>query len=319
LDANITEADLRVFANGVTIRQGTLHIDQFFNVNGRDPIRFTVDVAANAPSGLGTVVVAKNGDARAWSGGLIIRGAANVVNPVFTAAGLVNSANFTVGNMSSDSWADLFGENFGSGPLVLDGAFPTTLDGVTLTITASQGTVHTAGIHFVTGGRIQFIMPKDMASGPATLRVTNSSGGTAEAAINIAPVSPGIFSANASGQGPAAATFLLVRADGSRADGLTFTVDLPPGRSNIPVDLGAPGDQIFLSFFGTAFRAQTSVTCRIGGINVPVFGATAQGQFEALDQAVVGPIPEALRGRRDVPVEFFFNGIAANIVTISFQ
>ncbi|MCP4249850.1 MAG: chorismate synthase, partial [bacterium] len=162
IDDTITENDVHIFAGGVTLRPGTLRVGQFLNVNGRDPIRFTVDVAGNAPNGLGTVVIAKNGDAAAWSGGLIIRGAGGaVVNPVFTAAGLVNAANFTAGNMSSDSWADLFGENFGSGPLVLDGAFPTTLDGVTLTITDSQGPVPTARLPVVTAGRSPFLIPAD--------------------------------------------------------------------------------------------------------------------------------------------------------------
>lgn len=319
IDQTITESDIHIFADGVTMRPGTLRIDPFININGRDPIRFTVDVAGNAPNGLGTLAIAKNGDATAWSGGLIIRGADSVVNPVFTAAGLVNSASFTVGDVSADSWVDLFGEHFGSGPLVLDPSLPTTLDGVTVTVTDSQGTAHTARIHFVTGGRIQFIMPPNMANGPATLRVTRSSGGTATASINIVSVSPGIFSANASGKDAAAATFLMVRADNSRATGLTFTVDPPPARANIPISLGAAGDQVFISFFGTAFRNQTSVSCRIGGIDVPVFGATAQGEFDALDQAVVGPIPGTLRGRSNVAVEFFFNGIAANTVTISFE
>jgi uncharacterized protein (TIGR03437 family) len=319
IDGTITENDIHILADGVTLRPGTLRIDPFVNVNGRDPIRFTVDVAPNAPDGLGSVVIAKNGDAAAWSGGLIIRGVTNVVNPVFTAAGLVNAANFTAGDVSPDSWVDLFGENFGSGSLVLDPSFPTTLDGVTVTVTDSQGTAHTARIHFVTGGRIQFIMPPNMANGPATLRVGNSSGGAATAAINIASVSPGIFSANANGKDAAAATFLLVRANSSRETGFTFTVDPPPARANIPVSLGAAGDQLFISFFGTAFRNQTSVSCRIDGIDVPVFGATAQGQFDALDQAVVGPIPAALRGRRNVVVEFLFNGVAANTVTISFE
>jgi len=132
----------------------------------------------------------------------------------------------------------------------------------------------------------------------------------------MATVGPGLFSANASGQGPAAATFL--RIPGS-AEAFTFTLDAPPNRVNVPIDLGPETDQIYLSLYGTGFRAQTSVSCTIGGADVPVYGAVAQGQYEGLDQAVVGPLPRSLIGRGEVNVILTFDGVQANIVTVSFQ
>ena len=316
IDGTTTENDIHIFASGVTMRPGTLHIDGFLPlINGNPPLRFTVDVAATAATGLGTVVIAKNGDAAAWTGGLVIRQA--VVNPVFTAAGLVNAATFTAGNVPPDAWMDLFGENLAN-RFLLDGNFPFTLDGTSISIIDSQSAEHAARIHFVSPTRVQFITPPMMASGPATLRLTNSTGGRTEIAINVAQVAPGLFTANASGQGPAAATYLRVLPDNSRIDGiLTFTLDLPPNRANDPIRIGA--DQIFISFFGTGFRNQSSVECRIDGVPIPVLGAVPQGQFEALDQAVVGPIPASFAGRRNVTVAFTFDGIPTNPVTVSFQ
>ena len=83
--------------------------------------------------------------------------------------------------------------------------------------------------------------------------VTNSTGASATAEIEVANVAPGLFSANASGPGPAAATYLRVKPDGSRSEEFTFTLDPPPNRTNVPIDLGQPGEEIFLSFFGTGF------------------------------------------------------------------
>jgi hypothetical protein len=114
--------------------------------------------------------------------------------------------------------------------------------------------------------------------------------GSGTARIQVAAVGPGVFSANATGRGPAAATFLRVTAGGSRTEGYTFTLDAPPNRVNVPIAL-ADSDQVYLSFYGTGFRRQSRVSCQIGGMDVPVLGAVAQGQFAGLDQAAVGPIP----------------------------
>ena len=60
----------------------------------------------------------------------------------------------------------------------------------------------------------------------------------------------GFFSANSSGMGAAAATFVIVRADGFRVEDVTFRSDLPEGsRTNIPIDLGEADDEVFVSFF----------------------------------------------------------------------
>ncbi len=237
--------------------------------------------------------------------------------PVFSAAGLVNSASFKAGPIAPDAWADLFGENLAT-QFVIDGGLPTSLDGTTLTIRDAAGKTHNARLHFVTTDRIQFLTPSGMASGPATLTV-NAAGGSASTQIQVATVAPGIFSANASGQGPAAATWLRVDPLGNRTDGFTFTLDAPPNRKNVPIDLGPPGDQIYLSFYGTGFRNQTSVSCTIGGQPVPVLGAVAQGQFLGLDQVVVGPLPRSLAGAGEVDVVCRFSGIQANTVTVAIK
>jgi hypothetical protein len=53
-------------------------------------------------------------------------------------------------------------------------------------------------------------------------------------------------------------------------------------------------------------------------VDILAIDAVAQGSF-GLDQAVVGPIPRSLAGRQNVNAELFFDGIPANVVTVSFQ
>jgi uncharacterized protein (TIGR03437 family) len=239
----------------------------------------------------------------------------SVINP--EAAALTNAASFIATKVANEAWYDLWGTSLGYF-LALDSAFPALLDGTSAELTDSAGVQRPARLHFVSWGRIQLLTPPGMARGPGSLTITNSTGGKVALNIEVAPVAPGIFSANSSGQGPAAATWLKVAGDGSRTSG--FAVDLGNGGFvNDPIDLGVEADQVYISFFGTGFRNQTSVGCRIGGIDAPVFGAVAQGQFLGLDQAVVGPIPRSLAGRQDADVEFFFDDIPANIVTVSFQ
>jgi uncharacterized protein (TIGR03437 family) len=315
--SGVRESDIRLLGQGLAMRPGTLRIDQRLpQIDGSPALRMTVDVAARAGVSLGTVVVTASGGAAVHTGGLAILGAEPRL-PVFTAGGLVNAASFAVGPLAPDSWADLYGERLAP-EFFIDGGLPTALGGTSLTIRDSQGAEHAARLHFVSPERIQFLTPSGAASGPATLRV-RTTGGEGSAAIEIARVAPGMFAANASGRGPAAATFLRVSADRSRAEGFTFSLDPPPSRVNVPINFGAASDQLYLSFFGTGFRNQSAVACRIGGIDVPVFGAVAQGQFAGLDQAVAGPLPRSLAGRREAEVVFTFDGMPANTVTVSFQ
>jgi uncharacterized protein (TIGR03437 family) len=238
-------------------------------------------------------------------------------SPVFSAASIVSAADFSGGRFAAEMWVALFGEALANELVIAVGGLPTSLGGTSIVVTDSQGTRRAAKLQFVAPNRVNFLIPAGTANGEAMVEVTNADGETAAATIQVEAVAPGLFSANASGQGPAAATFLRVAGDGTRTEAFTFTLDVP--RVNVPIDLGPPVDQVFLSFFGTGFRFQTSVSVQIGGIDVPVFGAVAQGQFDGLDQAVVGPLPRNLAGFGEANVVFTFNGVQANTVTVNIR
>jgi hypothetical protein len=84
-----------------------------------------------------------------------------------------------------------------------------------------------------------------MALGPASI-TTSSNGTTASGTTNIVTVAPGLFAANADGQGVAAAVVLRVRAGGGRSfESATRFDSATNGVVAVSIDLGAASDQVF--------------------------------------------------------------------------
>jgi uncharacterized protein (TIGR03437 family) len=83
--------------------------------------------------------------------------------------------------------------------------------------------------------------------------------------------------------------------------------------------LGPAGESVFLILYGTGIRGVASlsgVTATIGGTNIPVLFAGAQGQFNGLDQINLGPVPRELIGRGTVDIVIKVDGQAANTVQV---
>ena len=241
-----------------------------------------------------------------------------VGSPAFTSESFVNAASYATGRFASEMWVALYGRNLASELIVAKG-LPTSLGGVSISITDSQGVQRLAELQFVHPERINFLTPAGLALGPAVVEVTNTHGETASAILQIEAVAPGLFSANASGQGPAAATFLLVDWDGTRTEGLTFDGSAPVGqRNNVQVPRYP---QLYLSFFGTGFRNQSSVSVRERDrpeFEIPVLAAVAQGVFDGLDQVVIGPFPYPPPYEYAGESEFIFtfDGVETNEVSL---
>ena len=88
-----------------------------------------------------------------------------------------------------------------------------------------------------------------------------------------------------------------------------------------PISLGAAGDQLFLSFYGTGFRnrgALADVTATIGGQKATVLYAGPQPDFAGLDQINIA-VPRALQGKGDVPVALTVAGRNANVTIVNIQ
>ena len=133
---------------------------------------------------------------------------------------------------------------------------------------------------------------------------------------------PGLFAANASGSGVAAAVALRVTADGKQR--YEPVAEFDPAQNRIvarPIDLGAETDRVFLVMFGTGWRGRTALFAfkvKIGGLDAPVSYAGAQSDFTGLDQ-LNAELPRSLKGKGEVPINFTVDGKAANVVTVSIK
>jgi uncharacterized protein (TIGR03437 family) len=136
----------------------------------------------------------------------------------------------------------------------------------------------------------------------------------------IAATAPGLFSADASGQGVAAAVALRVKADGSQVFEPVASFDAAQNRFvAVPIDLSNASEQVFLLLFGTGLRNHTAlanVGVKIGGETVEVLYAGSQGGFAGLDQMNLR-LPRSLQGRGEVDVLVSVDGRAANTVRIN--
>src|SRR5205085_2609503 len=161
------------------------------------------------------------------------------------------------------------------------------------------------------------------APGAATISVVRGGAVVASGVVQITAAAPGLFTANASGQGVPAAYVFRRRANGSESTEPVAQFDQAQNRFvPAPIDLGPEGDQVVLILFGTGIRGRSdlsAVTCRIGGVEVPVLYAGEQGQFVGLDQVNVGVLPRNLAGRGEIDLVLTVDGKAANTGRVSIK
>jgi len=193
------------------------------------------------------------------------------------------------------------------------------LAGTTINVKDSAGAERLAPIFFVSPGQVNYQMPPGTAPGLATVTITNRYGEVSTGTVRIAAVAPGLFAANANGQGVAAALALRVKADGSQIYEPVIRFDATQNKFvSAPIDLGPETDQVFLILFGTGTRFRSSlsnVSARIGGVDAPVSFVGAQGDFVGLDQINL-QMPRSLIGRGEVEIRLTADGQQANPVTV---
>src|SRR5205823_154648 len=109
---------------------------------------------------------------------------------------------------------------------------------------------------FVSPTQVNYQIPVETATGAATVTIRSGDGTVSIGVAQIAVVVPGLFAANANGQGVAAAVALRVKADGSQSYEAVAQFD--PAQNKFisrPLDLGPEGDQVFLLLLGTGIRS----------------------------------------------------------------
>ena len=245
----------------------------------------------------------------------------------------VSAASFIGADVAAESLAVVFGVNIAPRTEIANTLpLPTTLGGISIRIIDNDGRGMTrqAPLLFVSPGQINFQIPPGTASGAARLAVVAGSQVFGDVLgsgpIQVAAVAPGLFAADASGQGLAAAVALRIKNDGSQIYEPVVSFDQLQNKFvALPIDLGpdlgSASDQVFLILFGTGIRNRTAleaVTATIGGSAADVLFAGAQGGFIGLDQVNVR-LARALAGRGEVNVALSADGKAANVLKVNIK
>ena len=143
-----------------------------------------------------------------------------------------------------------------------------------LLLTDAAGVEHTLWPLFSGSGQVNFAVPERAAIGRG--RIT---AGTSGFETEIVTVAPGLFSADASGIGVAAA----IAAQEGIAPSPAFRCDF--GRCAAVALRPSPGRPVYVSLYGTGLRRGSGMLrVSVGGVDVPVLYAGPQNEFAGLDQ-----------------------------------
>jgi uncharacterized protein (TIGR03437 family) len=235
----------------------------------------------------------------------------------------VSAASYSGIALAPDSIAAAFGANLATTTqLATDLPLPTSLTGTTVKVKDSNGTERLAPLFFVSPAQLNYQNPPGTTAGEAIVTITSGDGAVSVGTMKVAGVAPGLFAANADGQGVAAAIALRIRADNSQVFEPVSRFDSAQNKFvPVPIDLGPASEQVFLLLYGTGVRFHSSlsaVTVNLGGIDAQVGYAGPQNDFVALDQINVR-IPRELAGRGDVLANLKADGVAANTVFVNIK
>ncbi len=234
------------------------------------------------------------------------------------AAANVSAASYVEAELAADSIASAFGTGLATmtaGAVSLP--LPNTLGGTSVKVKDALGVERNAPLFFVSPNQINYQIPAGTADGIASVTITNGLGEVTAGLMNIARVAPGLFAADASGKGWAAAEVVSVASDGSQT--LSPVARFDAGQNKfvaLPIDVQTNGAVLVL--YGTGLRQRSdlaNVKVKVGGTEAAVEFAGAQASYAGLDQVNVR-LPKSLAGRGEVMVELMIEGKAANPLRI---
>lgn len=226
----------------------------------------------------------------------------------------VNAATFAAGSLAPDTLVSAFGTH-----LALDTRTATTwqynVADTIVTVTDQQQVTHYANVLFVSPTQVNFVLPANLTPGPVTVAITSADGYVTSCTLQIAPIAPGLFSANASGSGLASGLLLRTKADQSQSYEPLARFDPAQNRFiAVPAAVDVPGETVHLLLFGTGLRGRSSlaaITARIGNLPLEVSYCGPVHSLLGLDQLNLA-LPAALAGSGNVQVEVTIEGKPAN-------
>jgi uncharacterized protein (TIGR03437 family) len=200
-----------------------------------------------------------------------------------TSIACVSAASFVRNALATESIIAAFGDELAkSVEVAASQPLPTALAGTSVNLRDSVGVERLAPLFFVSPGQINFQVPAGVAPGRAEVTVIRDGETVATGSPMIEAVSPGLFSADSTGRGPALGVALRVKADGSQQFEPIARYDDEQRRFvAAPIDLGAANDRVFLILFASGARYRSSlgsVSVQIGGESLAALYAGRRGR-----------------------------------------
>ncbi|HQR32318.1 MAG TPA: hypothetical protein PLK30_06255, partial [Blastocatellia bacterium] len=314
---------------------GTVSLGKFFVAPGQSGQSEFMGVLFNAPVVTRVVITTGTAAVFNFTNGQVTAGASESATtdlvvlddfvygePLLNSTS-VSSASFTNAALAPESITSVFGDGLASGTVIASVTpLPTQLAGTSVTVRDSAGTDRLAPLFFVSPGQINYLIPTGTVPGDATIIITSGDGRRSTGRVRIETVAPGVFSANSSGEGIAAAVALRIKPTGERIYEPILTFDAAQQRFvAIPYDLGPTTDIVYLLLYGSGIRFRSNlsgVTVQIGGTSADVAYAGGETGLTGLDQVNV-ILPQSLRGRGELTVQLTVDGKAANPVKINIK
>ncbi|MEK7833962.1 MAG: SBBP repeat-containing protein, partial [Acidobacteriota bacterium] len=263
----------------------------------------------------------------AYGGGLSDAFIIKISAPDIPTIATVSAASFTSGSVAPEEIVAAFGANLASGiEIASTTPLPTSLLGTSVKVKDRLNLELPAPLFFVSPSQINFQIPPGLATGKATITVTNAQSMTVGSTVLIERTAPGLFSANSSGIEVAAAILLRVKPDGTQIFEPVAQFDSVKNKFvPLPIDFGpdagTASDQLFLLLFGSGWKGRSApekVIVQIGSLNIPVLYAGPQGDFVGEDQINL-QLPRSLAGRGQLDIFLTVDGQLANLVTVAFK
>ena len=236
------------------------------------------------------------------------------------AAVAVSGATYSGDALAPESIISIFGSQLADASAQANEVpLPTRLGGTSIDVRDAAGNVRPMGLFYTSANQINAALPAGLANGLATFTLRTSSGVVRQGAINVGAISPGLFTANASGTGVAAGYITRVRPGAPQTTEPLAEFDTAQSRMVARAfDMGPAGDQVYLILFGTGLRNRSDlakVVVQVGGVAHPVQYVGAQGMV-GLDQINI-LLSRDLAGRGEIDVRMTVDGVATNTTRIA--
>ena len=198
------------------------------------------------------------------------------IAPTIASGGVLSGATFTAGPVAPNSWLAIYGSNLSATTRswqdsdFVNGAYPTSLDGVSVVLTAF-GAPRRGYIGFVSPGQINVLLPSDTNATTVQVQVKNPAGLSSQVPVTVQATSPQLLTLDGK-------YVLAAHSDGS----LVGKAGLNPSFSTSPA---IPGETVTIYATGC-------------GVTSP---ALISGQIPLQANSLVA-LPQALLGGNAAPV-----------------